>query len=109
MFAFMLVGAVTYAWLIRTDSATQRRARGQDQLFRHFARSPKGSRNSSCTLLRAAFVSEDIASPRRCASNQRPAELRFMIAQIGTSSLFLSVGRLDSFSPARVENLSRRR
>lgn len=109
MFAFMVVGAVTYRLLIRAGFGHLTAAReGQDRLFRHFRALTEGIKELKLHRTRRdAFLAEDIASATKiCQKHNVAAEIRFIIAQNWNQLLFLVLIGLILFLLPRVENLS---
>jgi putative ATP-binding cassette transporter len=109
MFAFMVVGAVTYRLLIRSGFGHLSAARdGQDKLFRHFRALTEGIKELKLhRTRRAAFVAEDItAATAVCQKHNVSAEMRFIIAQNWNQLLFLVLVGLILFLLPRMENIS---
>lgn len=109
MFAFMVIGAVTYRLLIRSGFGHLSAAReGQDRLFRHFRALTEGIKELKLhRARRAAFVSEDISSATAlCQKHNVAAEFRFIIAQNWNQLLFLVLIGLILFLLPRVQNIS---
>jgi len=109
MFAFMVVGAVTYRLLIRAGFGHLTAARdGQDRLFRHFRALTEGIKELKLHRQRRnAFIQEDItAATDVCKRHNVAAEMRFIIAQNWNQLLFLVLIGGVLFVLPRIEHLT---
>jgi putative ATP-binding cassette transporter len=107
MFAFGVVGAVTYRLLIRSGFGHLSAARdGQDRLFQHFRSLTEGIKELKLhRARREAFLKEDVAQAAAvCQKHNVAAELRFIIAQNWNQLLFLAlIGLILFLLPHRGE------
>ena len=109
LFAFAVVGAITYRLMISSGFGHLTAAReGQDRLFRHFRSLTEGIKELKLhRARRAAFLDEDIASAAAvCQKHNVAAELRFILAQNWNQLLFLVVIGLLLFLLPRMETVS---
>jgi putative ATP-binding cassette transporter len=109
MFAFGVIGAISYRMMIRSGFGHLTAAReGQDRLFRHFRALTEGIKELKLhRVRRAAFVAEDVASAAAvCQKHNVAAELRFILAQNWNQLLFLVVIGLILFLLPRMEHIS---
>ena len=109
MFAFAVVGAISYRMMIRSGFGHLTAARdGQDRLFKHFRALTEGIKELKLhRVRRAAFIEEDVASAAAvCQKHSVAAELRFILAQNWNQLLFLVVIGLILFLLPRIENIS---
>ncbi len=109
MFAFGIVGAITYRLLIRSGFGHLSAARdGQDRLFQHFRSLTEGIKELKLhRARREAYVTEDVARAAAvCQKHNVAAELRFIIAQNWNQLLFLALIGLILFLLPRLESVS---
>jgi putative ATP-binding cassette transporter len=109
MFAFGVVGAVSYRLMIRSGFGHLTAAReGQDRLFRHFRALTEGIKELKLhRVRREAFLAEDVATAAAvCQKHNVAAELRFILAQNWNQLLFLGLIGLILFLLPRMENIS---
>jgi len=109
MFAFGVVGAITYRLLIRSGFTHLSAARdGQDRLFQHFRSLTEGIKELKLhRVRREAYLTEDVAQAAAvCQKHNVAAELRFIVAQNWNQLLFLALIGLILFLLPRVESVS---
>jgi len=109
MFAFGVIGGVSYRLMIRSGFGHLTAAReGQDRLFRHFRALTEGVKELKLHRARRdAFLAEDVASAAKvCEKHNVAAELRFILAQNWNQLLFLGLIGLILFLVPRMEHLS---
>ncbi len=109
MFAFGIVGAVTYRILIRRGFGHLSAAReGQDRLFHHFRSLTEGIKELKLhRARREAYLKEDVAQAADvCRRHNFAAELRFIFAQNWNQLLFVALIGLIIFLLPRVANIS---
>ncbi len=109
MFAFGVVGAVTYRLLIRNGFGHLRAARdGQDRLFEHFRSLTEGIKELKLhRARREAYLREDVARAAAvCQKHNIAAELRFIVAQNWNQLLFLALVGLIIFLLPRIQSVS---
>ncbi len=109
MFAFGVVGAVTYRLLIRSGFGHLSAAReGQDRLFQHFRSLTEGIKELKLhRARREAYLSEDVAGAAdACRRHNFAAELRFIFAQNWNQLLFLALIGLIIFVLPRMASIS---
>jgi putative ATP-binding cassette transporter len=109
IFAFGVVGAVTYRLLIRSGFGHLRAARdGQDRLFHHFRSLTEGIKELKLhRARREAYLREDVARAAAvCQVHNVAAERRFIVAQNWNQLLFLGLIGLILFLLPRMESVS---
>jgi putative ATP-binding cassette transporter len=109
MFAFGVVGAVTYRLMIRNGFAHLAAAReGQDRLFQHFRSLTEGIKELKLHRARRdAFLTEDVAPATAvCQRHNVAAELRFIVAQNWNQLLFLLLIGLILFLLPHLETVT---
>jgi putative ATP-binding cassette transporter len=109
MFAFGIVGAVTYRILIRKGFGHLSAAReGQDRLFHHFRSLTEGIKELKLhRARREAYLKEDVAQAADvCRRHNFAAELRFIFAQNWNQLLFLALIGLIIFLLPRMPNIT---
>jgi putative ATP-binding cassette transporter len=108
MFAFGVVGAVTYRVLIRSGFGHLSAARdGQDRLFQHFRSLTEGIKELKMhRARREAYLRDDVARAAAvCQKHNVAAEWRFIIAQNWNQLLFLGLIGLILFLLPRMESV----
>src|ERR1017187_4756920 len=108
MFAFGVVGAVTYRVLIRSGFGHLSAARdGQDRLFQHFRSLTEGIKELKMhRARREAYLKEDVAQAAAvCQKHNVAAEWRFIVAQNWNQLLFLGLIGLILFLLPRMESV----
>jgi putative ATP-binding cassette transporter len=106
MFAFGVVGAVTYRLMIRRGFGHLAAAReGQDRLFRHFRSLTEGIKELKLhRARREVFLTEDLAPATVvCQRHNVAAEVRFITAQNWSQLLFVALIGLILFLLPRVQ------
>jgi putative ATP-binding cassette transporter len=109
MFAFGVVGAVTYRLLIRSGFGFLSAARdGQDRLFYHFRTLTEGIKELKLQRSRReSFLTEDVVQAAAvCRRNNVAAEVRFILAQNWNQLLFLALIGLILFQLPRMQSVS---
>jgi len=108
MFAFGVVGAVTYRVLIRSGFGHLSAARdGQDRLFQHFRSLTDGIKELKLhRARRESYLRDDVASAAAvCQKHNVAAEWRFIVAQNWNQLLFLGLIGLILFLLPRIESV----
>jgi putative ATP-binding cassette transporter len=109
MFAFGVVGAVTYRMLIRSGFGHLTAAReGQDRLFHHFRSLTEGIKELKLhRARRESYLRDDVArAAAACQKHNVAAELRFIVAQNWNQLLFLALIGLILFLLPRMASIS---
>jgi putative pyoverdin transport system ATP-binding/permease protein len=109
MFAFGVVGAVTYRILIRNGFSHLSAAReGQDRLFQHFRTLTEGIKELKLQRgRRETFLREDVVNAAAvCQRHNVAAEIRFIIAQNWNQLLFLALIGLILFLLPKMQSVS---
>jgi putative ATP-binding cassette transporter len=109
MFAFGVVGAVSYRLLIRSGFGHLTAAReGQDSLFRHFRSLTEGIKELKLhRARRESYLRDDVArAAALCQRHSVAAEMRFILAQNWSQLLFLALIGLILFLLPRMEIVS---
>ena len=109
LFAFAVIGAISYRMMIRSGFGHLTAAReGQDRLFGHFRALTEGIKELKLhRVRRVAFLDEDVAAAAAvCQKHNVAAELRFILAQNWNQLLFLVVIGLLLFLLPRMETVT---